>query len=97
MLIVYPQSQSGNSTTTKIIKNLPLPGAGLAGFIREKRKYLVINFDDPDVDAKGTTSFKIEDKELLDSILAAIAEKAKLTQRGDAFYRPRPTAVTTDK
>lgn len=94
MLIVYPQSKSVNSTTTKVVKNLPLPGAALAGFIKEKRKYLIINFDDPDVEAKGTTSFKIESKELLDSVVVALAEKAKLTQRGDAYFRPKPTPTT---
>ena len=94
MLIVYPQSKSVNSTTTKVVKNLPLPGAALAGFIKEKRRYLVINYDDPDVEAKGTVNFKLADKELLDSVVLAIAEKAKLSQRGDAYFRPRPT---TDK
>lgn len=91
MLIVYPQSKSVNSTTTNVIKNLPLPGAALAGFIKEKRRYLIINYDDPDVEAKGTVNFKLEDKELLDSVITALAEKAKLSQRGDAYYRPRPT------
>ena len=94
MLIVYPQSKSVNSTTTKVVKNLPLPGAALAGFIKEKRRYLIINYDDPDVEAKGTVNFKLADKELLDSVVLAIAEKAKLSQRGDAYFRPRPT---TDK
>ncbi|CAN5346571.1 hypothetical protein BH10ACI1_BH10ACI1_20350 [soil metagenome] len=92
MLIVYPQSKSVNSTTTNVVKNLPLPGAGLAGFIKEKRRYLIINYDDPDVEAKGTVNFKIENKELLDSVIVALADKAKLTQRGDAFYRPRQTS-----
>jgi hypothetical protein len=48
----------------------------------------VINFSDPDVDAKGITSFKLETKELLDSVIYTIGEKAKLKQRGDAFFRP---------
>lgn len=95
MLIVYPQSRRENSTTTNVVKNLPLPGAGLAGFIKDKRKYLIINFDDPDVDAKGTVNFKLDDKDLLDSVVKTIAEKAKLTQRGDAYFRPRQT--TTNK
>ncbi len=91
LLIVYPQSKKVNSTTTNVVKNLPLPGAGLAGFIKDKRKYLIINFDDPDVDAKGTVNFRLEDKDLLDSVVVALAEKGKLTQRGDAYFRPRPT------
>ncbi len=98
MLIVYPQSKKVNSTTTNVIKNLPLPGAGIAGLIKDKRKYLVINFDDPDVDAKGTVNFRLDDKDLLDSVVIAIAEKAKLIQRGDAYFRPRvSTTTTTDK
>ncbi len=95
MLIVYPQSKKVNSTTTNVIKNLPLPGAGIAGLIKDKRKYLVINFDDPDVDAKGTVNFRLDDKDLLDSVVAAIAEKAKLVQRGDAYFRPRAAKTTT--
>jgi len=96
MLIVYPQSKKVNSTATNVVKNLPLPGAALAGFIKEKRQYLIINYDDPDVDAKGTVNFKLSDKELLDAVIAALAEKGKLVQRGDAYFRPRPTA-NTDK
>lgn len=89
MLIVYPNSQSVTSTTGNVIKYIPLPGAGLAGLIREKRRFLVIQYDDPDVDARGTVSFRLEDKELLDAVIPTLGEKAKMTQRGDAYYRPR--------
>lgn len=94
MLVVYPQSQSVTSTTGNVIRNIPLPGAGLAGFIKEKRRYLIINYDDPDVDAKGAVNFKLEDKDLLDSVIQALGEKAKLSQRGDAYYRPKNTGQT---
>ncbi len=87
MLIVSPQSQSVQSTTGKVVGAVFSNIVG--GFIKEKRRYLVINFDDPDVEAKGTVNFKIDDKELLDSVIAAIARKAELKQRGDAYYRPR--------
>ena len=89
LLVIYPQSQSVTSTTGNVVKNIPLPGAILGGFIKEKRRYLILQFDDPDVDARGTVNFKVEDKELLDSVLAALAGKAGLEQRGDAYYRPR--------
>ena len=89
MLVIYPQSKSVTSTTGNVVKNLPLPGAGLAGLIKEKRSYLVLNYNDADVDVKGTMSFKIENRELLDSVLVTLAEKAALTQRGDAYFRPR--------
>jgi hypothetical protein len=87
--VIYPQSKAVTSTTGNVVKWLPLPGAGLAGFIKEKRRYLVVQFDDPDVDAKGTVNFKLDNKETLDSILLVLADKAGLQQRGDAYYKPR--------
>lgn len=89
VLVVYPQSKSVTSTTGNVVRHIPLPGAGLAGLLREKRRYLVLHFDDPDVDAKGIVNFKLDNKELLDSVIFSLGEKAKLTQRGDAFYRAR--------
>lgn len=91
MLVLYPQSKSVTSNTGNVVSHIPLPGAFLGSFIREKRRYLVMHFDDPDVEAaKGVVNFKLEDKALLDSVIQALAGKAKLTQRGDAYYRPKP-------
>lgn len=89
LLIVYSDEKSVTSTTGNVVKYIPLPGAGLAGLIKEKRRYLVLNYDDPDVDAKGTTSFKLENKELLESVIHSLGEKASLKQRGEAYVRPR--------
>lgn len=95
MLIVSPQSQSVQSTAGKVV------GAVLSnivgGFIKEKRRYLVINFDDPDVEAKGVVNFRIDDRELLDSVVAALGQKAELKQRGDAYIRPRSVKDDTGK
>ncbi|HLM02350.1 MAG TPA: hypothetical protein VK400_14960 [Pyrinomonadaceae bacterium] len=96
MLIIYPQSQSVRSTTGNVIRNLPLPGAILGGLIREKRRYLIVHFQDEDVEARGVINFKIDDRELLDSVLATLAEKASLTQRGDAYYKPKKVATKQD-
>lgn len=96
LLTVYPNSQSVTSTTGNVVRNLPLPGAGLAGFIKEKRRYIVMQFNDQDADVRGTVSFKIDDKELLDSAIQTIGRKAKMTQRGDSYYRPRQMRTTTN-
>ena len=93
LLVIYPQSKSVTSTTGNVVSHIPLPGAGLAGFIKEKRQYLIVQFDDPDVDAKGTVNFKIENKELLDSVIQTLAEKAALQPRGDAYYKPKGRVV----
>lgn len=90
VLMIYPQSKSVQSTGGAVASHIPLPGAGLLGLIREKRRYLVLHFDDPDIEnARGVINFKIENKDLLDAVLQTLGEKAKLTQRGDAYYRPK--------
>jgi len=96
LLIIYPQSESVTSTTGSVVKALPLPGAVLGGLIKEKRRYLVVHIDDPDIDAKGVVNFKLETKELLDSVVGSLAEKANLVQRGEAFYRRKTQKTTTD-
>jgi len=91
LVVISPQSRSVTSNTGHIVGAIPVIGAGiLGGFIKEKRRYLVVQFNDPDADARGTTSFKLDNKELLDSVIQTLGEKAKLTQRGDSYYRPRP-------
>jgi len=94
LLLIYPQSQSVRSTAGTVGSAIPLPGAGLLGLIREKRRYLIVHFNDPDVDAKGIVNFKLDNKDLLDRVIQTLGEKAKLTQRGDAFYRPKKEATT---
>ncbi len=89
LLVVSPQSQSVRSTTGTVISAVPLPGAGLAGLLRKKNRYLVINFDDPDVNAHGIANFKLDNLDLLESVVSTLGEKAELSQRGDAYYRPK--------
>ncbi len=89
LLVIYPETKEHTSQTGNVISRLPLPGAGLAGLKSTESKYLVINFDDPDIDVKGTANFKFNDKELLLSFIDALGTKAKMKQRGQAFYRPK--------
>ena len=89
LLIVYPNSSVSTATTGKVMSSIPLPGAGLFGLMKEKKRFLVIQFDDPDVDVKGIVNFKVENKELLQTIIQTIGVKANLKQRGDTVYRPR--------
>lgn len=97
MLVVSAQSKSVRSATATAVSVIPLPGAGLAGLIREKRRYLAINYDDPDVDVKGVVNFKLANKELLASVIQTLGEKAKLLQRGEAYYRPKTVKTGDDQ
>lgn len=66
--------------------------------IRKKYRYLTMQFSDPDTQVSGVTSFKMESKELLENILAAVAYKAALSPRGEAFVRlNKPTDTDQDK
>ena len=88
-LVVATSEKSVTSTAGSVISYIPLPGAGLAGLIKEKKRYLVVQFDDPDVEAKGTTSFKLDNKELLQSVVHSLGQKAKMRQRGESYIRPK--------
>lgn len=97
MLVVYPNSKSVRSTAGTVVSHIPVMGAGiLGGFMKEKKRYLVINYNDPDVDSKGTTNFKLSDQQLINSVMQTLAQKANLKQRGDAYYRPMPKTDDTN-
>ncbi len=86
-LVIYPQSKSVTSTTGNVVRHIPLPGAGLAGLLKEKRRYLIIQYEDPDVDVRAIVNFKLSNKKILESVIQTLGQKADLTKRGDAFYR----------
>ena len=60
--------------------------------IKKKYRYLTLQFNDPDSNATGITSFKVENKEILASVLNTLAQKAGMVQRGEVFVRRRKEA-----
>jgi len=96
MVLVYTGTKSVRSGAGTAVSVIPLPGAGLAGLFREKRRYLVINFSDPNVEARGIANFKLENTQVREAVVHALGEKAKLTQRGDGYYRQRIKTETKD-
>lgn len=93
LIVIYPDSKVGTSTTGNVVSRLPLPGAALAGLLSKRTKYLIMQFDDPDIEVKGTANFKFEEKEMLLEFITGLGTKAKMKQRGDAYYRARGTAI----
>jgi hypothetical protein len=57
--------------------------------VKRKFRYLTMQYRDPDTNAQGTTSFKMENKDILESVLNTLAAKAGLTQRGEVYVRRR--------
>jgi hypothetical protein len=94
MVMVYTGTKSVRSGAGTVVGAIPLPGAGLANLIREKRRYLTIQFSDRDVEASGVANFKIENDQMREAVVHKLGAKANLTQRGDAYYRPRPKPKT---
>ena len=94
MVLIQTGTRSVRSGAGTAVSAIPLPGAGLAGLFREKRRYLTINFSDPDVQISGIANFKLENDKTREAVIHTLGRKAKLTQRGDAYYRPRPAPKT---
>lgn len=60
-----------------------------ARFIKKKVQYLTLQFSDPDSKVSGITSFKLENREMLESVLYTLAQKADMTQRGEVYVKKR--------
>lgn len=59
------------------------------GFIKTKVRYLTLQYYDPDSRVSGITSFRLENKDVLASVLKALADKTGMTQRGDIYVKKR--------
>jgi hypothetical protein len=60
-----------------------------ARFIKTKVRYLTLQYNDPDSKVSGITSFKLENKELLESVLVTLAEKSNMALRGDVYVKKK--------
>lgn len=60
-----------------------------ARFIKTKVRYLTVQYRDPDSQVSGITSFKLENKEILASVLVTLAQKTEMQQRGDIYVKKR--------
>jgi hypothetical protein len=95
MQAIWADTKSQTSTAGRVIASTAPYGLGLpALFVKNKTRYLVIRFSDPDTASEGTTSFKLDSKETLESFLHTLAQKAELTARGDAYIRRRDSTTT---
>src|SRR6266550_8683737 len=57
--------------------------------IKTKVRYLTLQYNDPDSKVAGVTSFRLENKDILDSVLNTLAGKAGLSKRGDVFIKKK--------
>jgi hypothetical protein len=85
----YADTHAVRPAAATVANAVPLYGIP-AGFIKTKVRYLTLQFNDPDSNAAGVTSFRLENKEILESVLNTLAANAGLTKRGgDVFIRKK--------
>ncbi len=93
----YPDTQSRRPTAATVIGSVPAPyGLNIpAWFVKKKYRYLTLHFQDPDTNVSGLTSFKVENKEILASVLNSLADKSGLTRRGEGYIRKTASTRST--
>lgn len=88
----FADTQKRQPSAATVASAIPSIYSLPARFIKTKVRYLTLQYNDPDSKVSGITSFKLENKELLESVLAALANKAGMTLRGDVYIKKREDA-----
>ena len=86
----FVDSKKVQPAAATVASNVPSIYSLPARFIKHKVRYLTLQYSDPDSNVTGITSFKIDDKELLESVLVTLAEKTNMTLRGDVYVKKKP-------
>ena len=84
----FADTQKKRPAAATVASHIPLYGIP-AGFIKTKVRYLTVQYNDPDSKVSGITSFKLQNKEILESALVTLAEKAGMTLRGDVYVKKK--------
>jgi len=83
----YADTHSVQPAAATVAGSVPSIYALPAHFIKTKVRYLTVQYNDPDSKVNGITSFRLENKDILDSVLNTLAGKAGLNKRGDVFVK----------
>ena len=85
----YGDTHSVRPAAATVASNIPSIYALPAHFIKTKVRYLTLQYNDPDSKVAVVTSFRLENKDILDSVLNTLAGKAGLNKRGDVFVKKK--------
>ena len=88
---VFSDTQKRRPAAATVAQHIPYFGWPL-GFIKTKVRYLTLQYSDPDTNVSGVTSFKLANKDLVDSVVYALANKAGLSPRGEIYVRKADSA-----
>jgi hypothetical protein len=87
----FADTQKRRPTAATVAQHVPYFGWPL-GMIKTKVRYLTLQFSDPDTRVSGVTSFRLENKDLVDSALFTLANKAEMVPRGEVYIKKRDDA-----
>ena len=85
----YADTHSVRPAAATVASNIPSIYSLPAHFIKTKVRYLTLQYSDPDSKVAGVTSFRLENKDILDSVLNTLAGKAGLNKRGDVYVKKK--------
>jgi hypothetical protein len=85
----FADTQKRRPAAATVASHIPIIYALPAAFIKTKVRYLTLQYHDPDSKVNGVTSFKLQNKEMLHSVLATLAEKSGMTLRGDIYVKKK--------
>ena len=88
----FADTQKRRPAAASVGQYIPYIGFPL-GFIKTKVRYLTIQYSDPDTNVSGITSFRLANKDLVDSAVYALANKSGLTARGEIYVRKMGTTT----
>jgi hypothetical protein len=86
----FADTQKRRPAAATVASHIPVIYSLPAHFIKTKVRYLTLQYSDPDSNVTGVTSFKLQNKEMLQSVLATLAEKANMQVRGDIYVKKKP-------
>ena len=90
----FADTQKRRPAAATVASQIPVIFTLPAQFIKTKVRYLTLQYNDPDSNVSGVTSFKLENKEMLASVVATLANKAGMMQRGDIYVKKREDQST---
>lgn len=91
VLSAFADTQKRRPAAATVASQIPYIGLPL-GFIKTKVRYLTLQYSDPDTNVSGVTSFRLDNKELVESVVYTLANKAGLTARGEVYVKKTESA-----
>jgi hypothetical protein len=85
----YGDTHRVQPAAATVAGHIPSVYAIPAKLLKTKVRYLTLQYNDQDSKVAGVTSFRLENKDILDSVLNTVAGKAGLSRRGEVFVKKK--------